>query len=102
MVVIRLARVGAKHEPRYRITVADSRRYVTGKFIEVLGSYVPSPKGKQQKVVLNVEKAKEWLLKGAQPTETVRHVLKLGGVELKARKKSPSKTKNKNAQPAKA
>ncbi len=102
MVVIRLARVGAKHEPRYRITVADSRRYVTGKFIEVLGSYVPSPKGKQQKVVLNVEKAKEWLSKGAQPSETVRHVLKLGGVELKARKKTPSKTKNKNAQAAKA
>ena len=93
MVVIRLARVGTKHDPKYRITVADSRKYVTGKFIEVLGSYIPSPMGKQQKVTLNVEKAKEWLSKGAKPSETVRHVLKLGGVELAARKKSPSKTK---------
>jgi small subunit ribosomal protein S16 len=98
MVVIRLARVGAKHEPRYRIAVADSRRYVTGKFIEIIGSYVPSPSGKQQKVILDVEKAKSWITKGAQPTDTARHVLKLGGVELKARKKSPSKTKNKKAE----
>ncbi|MFN3697279.1 MAG: 30S ribosomal protein S16 [Pseudobdellovibrio sp.] len=95
MVVIRLARVGAKHDPKYRITVADSRRYVTGKFIEVLGTYIPTPQGKQQKVVLNVEKAKEWLTKGAQPSETVRHVLKLGGLALPARKKSAPKTKTK-------
>lgn len=93
MVVIRLARVGAKHDPKYRITVADSRRYVTGKFIEVLGTYIPTPKGKQQKVVLNATKAQEWLTKGAQPSETVRHVLKLGGLTLPARKKSPPKTK---------
>ncbi len=98
MVVIRLARVGSKHDPKYRITVADSRKYVTGKFIEVLGTYIPTPMGKQTKVTLNVEKAKEWLTKGAQPSETVRHVLKLGGLTLPARKKSPAKTKNKNAQ----
>ncbi len=95
MVVIRLARVGSKHDPKYRITVADSRKYVTGKFIEVLGTYIPTPMGKQTKVTLNVEKAKAWLTKGAQPSETVRKVLKLGGVELKARKKSPPKTKTK-------
>jgi small subunit ribosomal protein S16 len=96
MVVIRLARTGSKHEPKYRITVADSRKYVTGKFIEVLGSYIPSPRGKEQKVVLNAEKAKAWIAQGAQPSETVRHVLKLGGVELMARKKSPAKTKVKS------
>ncbi len=96
MVVIRLARVGAKHEPKYRITVADSRRYVTGKFIEVLGTYIPSPRGKDQKVVLNVPKAQEWLSKGAQPSDTVRHVFKLGGIALPARK-SPPKTKVKTA-----
>jgi small subunit ribosomal protein S16 len=96
MVVIRLARVGSKHDPKYRITVADSRKYVTGKFIEVLGTYIPSPRGKEQKVVLNSEKAKSWIALGAQPSETVRHVLRLGGVELKARKKSPSKTKVKS------
>lgn len=93
MVVIRLARVGSKHDPKYRITVADSRKYVTGKFIEVLGTYIPSPRGKETKVTLNAEKAKTWIANGAQPSETVRHVLKLGGVELKARKKSPAKTK---------
>jgi len=98
MVVIRLARVGTKHDPKYRITVADSRKYVTGRFLEVLGTYIPTPMGKQSKVTLNVEKAKDWLAKGAQPSETVRHVLKLGGIEMKARKKSPSKTKNKNAE----
>lgn len=87
MVVIRLARTGKKHAPQYRVTVADSRRFVTGKFLEILGTYNPSPKGKEQKVVLNVEKAKEWLAKGAQPSDTVRHVLKLGGVETKASKK---------------
>ncbi len=96
MVVIRLARVGSKHDPKYRITVADSRKYVTGKFIEVLGTYIPSPRGKDQKVSLNVEKAKTWLSQGAQPSETVRHVLKLGGVELKPRAESPSKTKVKS------
>jgi small subunit ribosomal protein S16 len=100
MVVIRLARVGSKHDPKYRITVADSRKYVTGKFIEVLGTYIPTPMGKQTKVTLNVEKAKAWLTKGAQPSETVRKVLKLGGVELKARKKSPAKTKTKAAKKA--
>ncbi len=100
MVVIRLARVGSKHDPKYRITVADSRKYVTGKFIEVLGTYIPTPMGKQTKVTLNVEKAKTWLSLGAQPSETVRKVLKLGGVELKARKKSPSKTKTKTAKKA--
>lgn len=87
MVVIRLARVGKKHDPAYRITVADSRRYVTGKFIEVLGTYIPTPMGKQQKFTLNTEKAKEWLAKGAQPTDTVRHVFKLAGVATKPSKK---------------
>ena len=47
------------------------------------------------KVVLNVAKAQEWLTKGAQPSETVRHVLKLGGLTLPARKNSPPKTKTK-------
>lgn len=96
MVVIRLARTGSKHDPKYRITVADSKKYVTGRFIEVLGTYIPTPMGKQTKVTLNAEKAQEWLSKGAQPSETVRHVLKLGGVTLPARKKSPSKTKTKS------
>lgn len=76
-VVIRLARTGSKHEPRYRITVADSRRYVTGKFLEVIGSYNPLAKGNDKKVVLNTEAYNAWVAKGAQPTDRVKHVAKL-------------------------
>jgi small subunit ribosomal protein S16 len=76
-VVIRLARTGAKHDPKYRITVADSRRYVTSKCIDVLGTYIPSPRGKDKKVVLDLAKTKDWISKGAQPTDTVKYVIKL-------------------------
>ncbi len=76
-VVIRLARMGAKHEPKYRITVADSRRYVTGKFLEVLGVYNPTPKGNDKKVELDLAKVDAWIKKGAQPTDRVKHAIKL-------------------------
>ncbi|MBX2986559.1 MAG: 30S ribosomal protein S16 [Bdellovibrionaceae bacterium] len=76
-VVIRLARTGAKHEPRYRITVADSRRYATGKFLEVIGHYNPLASGQDKKVVLDMAKYEEWTKKGAQPTDRVKHVAKL-------------------------
>ncbi|KYG63826.1 30S ribosomal protein S16 [Bdellovibrio bacteriovorus] len=76
-VVIRLARMGAKHSPKYRVTVADSRRYVTGKFLEVLGTYIPSPKGNDKKVELDLAKVDAWIKKGAQPSERVKHVIKL-------------------------
>lgn len=77
MVVIRLARFGKKHDPRYRVTVADSRKYVTGKFIEVLGTYIPTPRGKEQKITLDLAKVDAWIKKGAQPTDRVAHVIKL-------------------------
>ncbi|MBO9667696.1 MAG: 30S ribosomal protein S16 [Bdellovibrio sp.] len=76
-VVIRLARMGAKHDPKYRVTVADSRRYVTGKFLEVLGTYNPTPKGNDKKVELDLAKVDAWIKKGAQPTDRVKHVIKL-------------------------
>ncbi len=76
-VVIRLARMGAKHSPKYRVTVADSRRYVTGKFLEVIGTYIPSPKGNDKKVELDLAKVDAWIKKGAQPSERVKHVIKL-------------------------
>lgn len=76
MVVIRLARGGATHRPKYRITVADSRRAATGKYIEVIGSYNPRPEGKDVGLVLDVVKAKEWIAKGAQPTKRVQSLLK--------------------------
>ena len=77
MVVIRLARMGTKHTPKYRITVADSRRYVTSKYLEVLGYYIPTPKGQDKKVVVDMEKYNAWVAKGAQPTDRVKHVVKL-------------------------
>lgn len=77
MVVIRLARFGKKHDPRYRVTVADSRKYVTGKFIEILGTYIPTPRGKEQKITLDMAKVDAWISKGAQPSDRVAHVIKL-------------------------
>ncbi len=77
MVVIRLARIGSKHSPKYRITVADSRRYVTSKYLEILGYYNPAPRGQDKKVVVNLEKYNAWVAKGAQPTDRVKHVVKL-------------------------
>jgi len=76
-VVIRLARFGTKHAPKYRITVADQRRYVTGKYLEVLGTYIPTPSGQDKKVVMDMAKAQEWIKKGAQPSDRVKHVMKL-------------------------
>lgn len=77
MVVIRLARVGRKKAPKYRVTVADSRAHVTKKFIEVIGVYNPAPQGKAQRIKLNLEKVDEWIKKGAQPTDRVKHLIKL-------------------------
>ncbi len=77
MVVIRLSRAGGKHEPKYRITVADSRKYVTGKHLEVIGTYNPVPRGNDKRVVLDIEKYNVWVKKGAQPSDRVRHVLRL-------------------------
>ena len=77
MVVIRLARFGTKHAPKYRVTVADSRKYVTGKYIEILGVYNPTPKGKDKRIEMDVVKAQDWIKKGAQPTDRVKHLLRL-------------------------
>lgn len=77
MVVIRLARFGSAHSPKYRITVADSRNCLKGKFIEVIGHYNPNPSGKDVKLVLDTEKANAWIKKGAQPTDRVKTLLKM-------------------------
>ena len=77
MVVIRLARTGKKHDPKYRITVADSRRYATGKFLEVIGTYIPTPRGQDKRVILDMDKYSSWVKKGAQPSLRVKHVVKL-------------------------
>lgn len=73
-VKIRLRRIGAKKAPFYRIVVADSRYPRDGRFIEEIGYYNPLTEPAEVKV--DAEKAKKWLENGAQPTETVRALLK--------------------------
>ena len=77
MVKIRLRRVGAKKAPYYRIVVADSRTARDGRFIEEIGYYDPMTKPAEIKV--DNERAKYWLGVGAQPTDTVRILLKKSG-----------------------
>ena len=74
MVKIRLRRMGAKKAPYYRIVVADSRSPRDGRFIEELGTYDPS--ADSDKIMVNMERAKYWIANGAQPTDTVRGLLK--------------------------
>jgi small subunit ribosomal protein S16 len=71
---IRMKRVGAKNAPYFRIVVADSRSPRDGKFIEEIGTYQPRKKG--DNVQMDLERAKYWITKGAQPSDTVSSFLK--------------------------
>lgn len=75
MVKIRLRRMGAKKAPYYRIIVADSRCPRDGRFIEELGTYDPMAES-EQRIKVDMERAQYWIANGAQPTETVRGLLK--------------------------
>ncbi|MBQ9940428.1 MAG: 30S ribosomal protein S16 [Clostridia bacterium] len=77
-VKIRLRRMGAKKAPFYRVVVADSRYPRDGRFIEEIGTY--NTMKNPPEININGDKAKEWIAKGAQPTETVRSILKKTGV----------------------
>ena len=77
MVVIRLNRGGSKKRPKYRITVADSRAWLGGRFLEVIGHFNPHPRGEEKKLVMDLEKANAWIAKGAQPTQRVKSLMKL-------------------------
>lgn len=88
MVKIRLTRLGDHKSPFYRIIVADSRSPRDGRFIEILGTYDPHL---DDGLKLDADKAKDWISKGAQPTDTVKSLLIDAGV-LNA-KKTTQKTK---------
>lgn len=75
---IRLRRMGAKKRPYYRLVVADSRSARDGRVIDWLGVY--DPVAEPTYVRVDLEKAKEWIAKGAQPSDTARRVLKLAGL----------------------
>ncbi len=80
-VKIRLARGGAKKRPYYRIVVADSRMPRDGRFIEKIGHYNPMmPKDHEERIKIDVEKAAEWIKKGAKPSDRVARFLKDAGV----------------------
>lgn len=77
-VKIRLRRMGAKKAPYYRVVVADSRYPRDGRFIEEIGSYDPMKNPAEIKI--DAEKAAKWIGNGAQPTDTVKVILKKSGV----------------------
>lgn len=76
-VVIRLNRVGTKNKPKYRIQVADQRRCLGGSCLEIIGHFNPKPKGQEKKIDLDLGKAKDWIAKGAQPTNRVKSLIKM-------------------------
>lgn len=85
MVRIRLRREGRKKNPMYRIVVADSRSPREGRFIEIIGTY--QPRKTEGAVELKQDRANYWLNVGAQPSDTVRSILRRAGI-LKARHES--------------
>ncbi len=78
MVKIRLRRMGAKKAPFYRVVVADARSPRDGRCIEEIGTY--DPLAENAAITVDVEKAQTWIKNGAQPTDTVRSLLKKAGV----------------------
>lgn len=93
-VKMRLARFGAKKSPYYRIVVCDSRKAREGQYLDLVGTYdsVKDP----AVVTMDVDKAKDWISKGVQPTETVRSILvKQGVIQQSTKLKAPSKPKEK-------
>ena len=76
-VKLRLTRVGKTKQPQYRVIAADSRRARDGRFIEILGHY--NPRTEPSYLKIDNDKAVEWLLKGAQPTERVKKLLEISG-----------------------
>ncbi len=74
---MRLTRVGSKKNPIYRVVVADSRSPRDGRFIEIVGRY--NPQTDPSTIDLDAEKIRDWMSKGAQPTDSVRRLLKATG-----------------------
>ena len=95
MVKMRLFRMGDKKNAIYRVVVADSRKAMHGEYIDCIGHYAPT--ANPMEVSIDVELAKAWLAKGAQPTETVKNILVNAGAMEKSSKLSPAKTKAKKS-----
>jgi len=91
---IRMSRAGTKHRPFYKIVVADSRKARDGAFVERIGSYNPMlAKGHKDRVVMDVERVKHWLSKGATPSDRIAILLHQAGLGPKpAIRETPKKS----------
>ena len=90
--VIRMARAGTKKRPFYHIVVADSRSPRDGRFIERIGHFNPLlPKEKTERLKLDLEKVKAWMVKGAQPSDRVMRFLDAAGVMTRPKRNNPEK-----------
>jgi small subunit ribosomal protein S16 len=89
MVKIKLKRVGATKQPSYRLVIADSRSSRDGKFINIIGHY--NPRSTPEELVIDENKALEWLKQGAQPTATAARLLNKAGIldKFNASKEKP-------------
>ena len=87
---MRLTRMGDKKSPFYRIVVVDGRQARDGQYIDKIGHY--NPLTNPAEIVIDADKAKDWLSKGVQPTETVKSLLVKAGVVEQSAKLSPAKT----------
>lgn len=91
---IRLARGGAKKRPYYRIVVADSRMPRDGRFIEKVGSYNPMlAKDDENRIKIDIDRVKEWMGKGARPSDRVSRFLEAAGELEKKTRNNPNKAK---------
>jgi small subunit ribosomal protein S16 len=79
MVRIRLQRHGSTHTPNYRLVATESSVRRDGRFVEILGSYNPTAKGKTPEVTINLDRVNYWLGVGAQPSDTARSLIKRYG-----------------------
>ncbi|WP_416798551.1 30S ribosomal protein S16 [Ciceribacter azotifigens] len=91
---IRLARGGSKKRPYYQIVVADARSPRDGRFLERVGAWNPMlPKDSEKRIELNVERIKEWVAKGAQPTDRVLRFMAEAGLATRDARSNPEKAK---------
>ena len=91
MVVIRMARGGARNRPFYNIVVADSRMPRDGRFIERLGYYNPKAAESEQKFRIALDRVEHWVGQGAQPSAAVKKLIKRGKTEVTGKQEAPAK-----------
>ena len=91
MVVIRMARGGARNRPFYNIVVADSRMPRDGRFIERLGYYNPKAAESEQKFRIALDRVEHWVGQGAQPSAAVKKLIKRGTSQVAGKQEAPAK-----------